>query len=134
MDEDSDASKPLVLIVEDDPILSMDLAEILKEWNYAVCGVAGTAAKALELAARHKPRLALVDVGLRGEMDGIDLAVRLRREFSLPSIIITGALSSALTERAEAARPAGFLAKPYMPWELEKVLAEAWPQRVPAAP
>lgn len=132
MDEGSDA-KPLVLIVEDDPILSMDLAEILAEWDYKVCGVAGNAALALELAARHKPNLALVDVGLRGEVDGIDLAVRLRREHSLPSIIVSGALSSELAERAQAARPAGFLAKPYMPWELEKVLAEAWPRRVAAA-
>ena len=133
MAESSDASKPLVLIVEDDPILSMDLAEILAEWNYVVCGVAGNAAKAMELAAHHKPHLALVDVGLRGDMDGIDLAVRLRLEHSVPSIIVSGALSSDLAARAEAARPAGFLAKPYMPWELEKVLAEAWPQRVAAA-
>ncbi len=134
MGESSDAAKPLVLIVEDDPILSMDLAELLQEWNYAVCGVAGNAAKAMELAARHKPRLALVDVGLRGEMDGIDLAVRLRREFALPSIIVTGALSAELAARARPARPAGFLAKPYMPWELEKVLAEAWPERAVALP
>lgn len=134
MGEGSDASKPLVLIVEDDPILSMDLAELLAEWNYVVCGVAGNAAKALELAARHKPHLALVDVGLRGEMDGVELAVRLRRDLALPSIIVTGALSSELAERVRPARPAGFLAKPYMPWELEKILTEAWPERARAAP
>jgi CheY-like chemotaxis protein len=133
MGEGSDASKPLVLIVEDDPILSMDLTELLAEWNYAVCGVAANAAAALELAARHRPHLALVDVGLRGEMDGIELAVRLRHELALPSIIVTGALSSDLAERARAARPAGFLEKPYMPWELEKILTEAWPECVAAA-
>jgi CheY-like chemotaxis protein len=133
MGEGTDATKPLVLIVEDDPILSLDLAELLEEWNYAVCGIAGSGASAMKLAAQHKPQLALVDVGLSGEMDGIELAVRLRHEFALPSIIVTGSLSSDLTERALAARPAGFLSKPYMPWELEQVLSEAWRQAVPVA-
>jgi CheY-like chemotaxis protein len=126
-------SKPLVLIVEDDPILSLDLAELLEEWNYGVCGIAGSAAAAVELASRHRPNLALVDVGLSGEMDGVDLAVRLRRDFALPSIIVTGSLSSELEARAMPARPAGFLSKPYMPWELEKILSDVRGQRFEAA-
>ena len=120
------AQPPLVLIVEDNPILSMDLAELLAEWNYAVCGIAHSGSAALALAARCKPALALVDVGLGGGMDGIDLAVLLRRDFALPSIIVTGALDEELAERAKPARPVGFLSKPYMPGELEKVLREAW--------
>lgn len=119
------ARRPLVLIVEDDPILALDLAELLEEWNYRVCGVARSADAALELAALHRPDLALVDVGLSGRMDGIDLAVRLRRDFALPSIIVTGSLSAELADRARPARPAGFLSKPYMPWELEHALDEA---------
>lgn len=118
-------AKPLVLIVEDDPILTLDLIELLEEWNYVVCGTAASAAAAMQLAARHRPDLALIDVGLRGEMDGVDLAVRLRRDFALPSIIISGAISSELEERALPARPAGFLSKPYMPSELEKILVDA---------
>jgi CheY-like chemotaxis protein len=118
-------AKPLVLIVEDDPILTLDLTELLEEWNYDVCGTATNAAAAMQLAARHRPDLALIDVGLRGEMDGIDLAVRLRRDFALPSIIISGAISSELEERALPARPAGFLSKPYMPSQLEKILVDA---------
>jgi CheY-like chemotaxis protein len=126
-------AKPLVLIVEDDAILSLDLAELLEEWNYDVCGIAGSAAQALELAARHRPDLALLDVGLSGDIDGIELAVRLRRDFALPSIIISGALNSTLEERALPARPAGFLSKPYMPSELEKILVDARRQGLVAA-
>lgn len=118
-------TKPLVLIVEDDAILSLDLAELLGEWNYGVCGIARSAAAALALAAQHKPDLALIDVGLSGGTDGIELAVRLRRDFALPAIIVTGSLSSELEARARPARPAGFLSKPYMPWELEKLLSDA---------
>jgi CheY-like chemotaxis protein len=126
-------AKPLVLIAEDDPILSLDLAELLEEWNYDVCGIAGSAARALELAARHRPDLALLDVGLSGDIDGIELAVRLRRDFAVPSIIISGALNSALEERALPARPAGFLSKPYMPSELERILVDARRQGLAAA-
>ena len=129
MGEGIDPAKPQVLIVEDDPILSLDLAELLEEWNYAVCGVAASGAAALELAKKHKPQLALVDVGLGGDMDGIELAVRFRRDFALPSIIVTGSPSSELADRALPARPAGFLSKPYMPAELAKVLSEAWRKR-----
>lgn len=122
------AQPPRVLIVEDNAVLSMDLADLLEEWNYPVCGIAHSGSAALELAARHKPDLALVDVGLGGNMDGIDLAVVLRRDFAVPSIIVTGALDSELTKRAMPARPVGFLSKPYMPDELERVLREAWRQ------
>jgi len=125
MAEGIDPAKPQVLIVEDDPILSLDLAELLEEWNYPVCGTAASAAAALELAKKHKPQLALVDVGLGGEMDGIELAVRFRRDFGLPSIIVTGSLSSEVADRAFPAQPAGFLSKPYMPADLAKVLSEA---------
>lgn len=118
-------TKPRVLIVEDDAILALDLAETLEEWNYGVCGIAASASAALELAARHRPLLALVDIGLRGKIDGIDLAVQLRRDFAVSSVIITGALSSEIEERALPARPAAFLCKPYMPWELENILIAA---------
>lgn len=118
-------TKPLVLIVEDDAILALDLEEMLGEWDYGVCGIATSAAVAIELAARHRPFLALVDVGLSGATDGIELALRLRRDFGIPSIFITGALSSHIEERAAPARPAGFLCKPYMPSELENVLIAA---------
>jgi CheY-like chemotaxis protein len=126
-------TKPLILIVEDDPILSLDLAELLEEWKYAVCGIAGNAAQAVALAAKHRPHLALVDVGLSGDIDGAELALRLRREFSLPSIIVTGSLSSELEARVRPARPAGFLSKPYMPAELEKILDDARRHRPEAA-
>lgn len=119
-------SEPLrVLIVEDDPILSLDLSEMLAEMNYTVCGVAPSGEAALRLAALHRPSLALVDVGIVGGMDGIDLAVALRRDFATPSIIVTGSLCSDLAERAGPARPAGFLSKPYLPDDLERVLREA---------
>ena len=121
----SEALPLCVLIVEDDPILSLDLSEQLQECNCIVCGVASSGAKALKLAALHRPHLALVDVGIDGGMDGIDLAVALRRNFALPSIIVTGWLSSDLAERARPASPAGFLSKPYLPDDLEKVLREA---------
>ena len=121
----SEAEPLCVLIVEDDPILSLDLSEQLQECNCVVCGIANSGAKALKLAALHRPHLALVDVGIDGGMDGIDLAVALRHDFAMPSIIVTGWLSSDLAERARLASPAGFLSKPYLPDDLEKVLREA---------
>jgi DNA-binding NarL/FixJ family response regulator len=121
----SQAEPLCVLIVEDDPILSLDLSEQLREYNCIVCGVANSGAKALKLAAMHRPHLALVDVGIDGDMDGVDLAVALRRNLALPSIIVTGWLSSDLAERTRPACPAGFLSKPYLPDDLEKVLHEA---------
>ena len=78
-----------VLVVEDDAIIGMDIEHRVKKLGYEVCGVADTAEEALEIASRTGPDLALMDIRLRGEVDGIEAARLLREKFAIPVIFIT---------------------------------------------
>ena len=119
------ARAPRVLLLEDDSMVSLYLTGLLADFGYAVCGAAATGAKALELAAEQRPELALVDIGLKGGMDGIEAAVALRDRYGVRTIFLSGTVDPATRERAMAARPLDFLSKPYMPEDLEAALKKA---------
>lgn len=101
-----------VLVVEDEMLVAVYLEDALDAIGYDCCGVVDNASQALEVAGRGRASVALVDIGLRGETDGIELARQLRERFGLPVILLTGATSAETASRAEAARPAGLLLKP----------------------
>jgi DNA-binding response OmpR family regulator len=66
-----------ILICEDDPCIALGWAELLSDEGYTVVGPAYKAEKALELAYRHLPTLALIDIDLGGPIDGISVAAEL---------------------------------------------------------
>lgn len=102
-----------LLIVEDDVLLASSLEELLRDSGFEVVGVAGSAAAALSLAGERHPTLALIDICLVGPVDGIELACRLREQYRMPAIFLSGLTDSETKERALHAEPLGFLRKPY---------------------
>lgn len=108
-----------ILIVEDQEVVAADLKERLVLRGYAVCGIAATVAEALELARRQQPELALVDIRLDGDMDGIELAQILRHELDIPVIFLSAHSDDATMLRATQATPYAFLMKPYDDRELQ---------------
>jgi DNA-binding NarL/FixJ family response regulator len=104
-----------ILIVEDEPLIASLIGAVLAELGYRVVGAASSGAEALALASRSRPSLALVDIRLSGPTDGIEVACALRERFAVPAIFLSGVADPATVERAERARPAGFLAKPFRP-------------------
>jgi DNA-binding response OmpR family regulator len=111
----SKARKPAILVVEDDPIIASYVKDVLAEAGFEVAGVAASGPEALSLTIVGQPMLALVDIGLTGPIDGIELAVRLREDFDVPSIFLSGRDEEATRRRAAAARPLGFIGKPFVP-------------------
>ncbi|GAA4051631.1 hypothetical protein GCM10022409_43140 [Hymenobacter glaciei] len=104
-----------VLIVEDEFIIAAHLRTIVEGLGHEVIGVADRATEALALlrGAAELPALALLDITLRGELDGIDLASRLRAEFGLPFVFVTSLADAVTVARAKQARPLGYLVKPF---------------------
>lgn len=100
-----------VLIVEDEALVAFFLEDTLDELGYQCCGVADSAEEAVSLAARQRPALAFVDVGLRGSRDGIAVAAELA-ELGVAVVFLTGASDAETRRRAEAVRPHGILSKP----------------------
>src|SRR4051812_21038075 len=67
-----------ILVVEDEKPIAIGLTMLLEDWGYCVIGIAGSGEQALALATAQPPALTLMDVGLRGDMDGIEVATALR--------------------------------------------------------
>ncbi len=112
-------TKASILIVEDEAVVANDLAEKLRELDYAICATAEDGAKAVTLARERRPDLVLMDIRLAGPMDGVEAAKRIRRECDLPVIYLTAHSDPATLERAKLTEPFGYILKPFEEVELE---------------
>lgn len=119
------ASRPCILLVEDDFLVGMEMETGLEEAGYEVAGIATTAEEAVELAAQRRPALAVMDIRLAGDRDGVDAALEIYRTFGIRSIFASAHGDSRTRARAEAAQPLGWVAKPYRVETLLKAVEEA---------
>lgn len=113
-----------ILIIEDNTIIALDIERRLKQIGYEVAGKAESGAAALELAEKMHPDLALVDIKIKGPIDGIEVAGQLRDRFAIPFVFITAYSDRGVEERAMATKPAGYLLKPIKQPELEETLGK----------
>jgi CheY-like chemotaxis protein len=124
-------SCPSILIVEDEPIVALDLARMALEAGYALCGTAASGPEALALAELNPPTVALVDIRLIGRMDGVEVAQRLYDQFGTRSIFVTADAVGAT--RARIGFPCiAVVAKPYMAATLHALLADAYSEALRA--
>jgi len=114
-----------VLVVEDDAIIGMDIEHRVKKLGYDVCGVADSAAEALDIASRTHPDIALMDIRLRGDVDGIEAARMLRDTLGVPVIFITAYSDMKMRSRALDMEPLGYIVKPLREVELKNTLEAA---------
>src|SRR5690349_17700892 len=103
--------RPSVLIVDDHAIVGFALQELLEEMGCDAIGPVASGEQAIEQAEQHRPDLVLMDVELKGSIDGIEAAAEIRQRFGIPSVIFSGFGDSATKARAEQAGPLGFVDK-----------------------
>ena len=115
-----------ILIVEDEPPVAQYLSELLNEYRCVVCGTAASGRQAVELALETRPDLALIDIGLKGAMDGILTATELKSRLDIDTIFLSGSLDPVARQRASSVAPIDFIQKPFLPEELEHVLRKAF--------
>ncbi len=109
-----------ILIVEDDPLMLMTLEESLSGQGYVVCGKATDYEAAIRLMKTENPDLALLDIQLAGEADGVETAIDLLRIKPVPILYLTGNMDDEVFERAKKTNPAAFLYKPFRIRELAR--------------
>jgi CheY-like chemotaxis protein len=119
------ATRPRVLIVEDEYLIAADLAHNLRELGYEVAGTAHRAADALRLAETSRPELVLMDISLPGETDGITAAAEIHRRWNIPVIFATARNEEPVLARAKEANPVAYLTKPFRADELNAAIAIA---------
>ncbi len=118
----SRASGYSVLIVEDDGIIALDIQQSLQEIGYDAYAIAASGEEAIRVAAARCPDAVLMDIRLRGDMDGISAATVLKKKFGLPVIFLTAHSDDATLARARQAEPHGYLLKPVKMAELKSAI------------
>ncbi len=105
-----------VLIIEDEPIIAMDLEELVAGCGHRVVGVACSEAEAVEIALRTRPGLILADINLGHGGDGASAVATISRQHRAPVIFVTAYPERLLT--GEAVEPAFVITKPFEPLTL----------------
>ena len=112
------SAKSRILIVEDEMVISMELAATLRRLGYDVAGQVTTGEDAISKAGSTDPDLILMDIRLQGNIDGIEAAGRIRDEYDIPVIFLTAHSDEHTLERAISTQPSGYLIKPIRDREL----------------
>lgn len=110
-----------IFLVEDDVLNQTIISAHLEDLGYGLADKARSGEAALERIAKNPPDLALLDIDLskgKGNIDGVELAMRLRQEYNFPLVFITAYQDRATLERTRKVKPDGYLTKPISPGEL----------------
>ena len=102
-----------VLVVEDESIVSKDIQNSLVNLGYTVVGSAATGERAIELANEVKPDIVLMDIMLKGTMNGIEAADNIRKNLRIPIIFLTAYTDDATLSKAKITEPFGYIIKPF---------------------
>jgi len=114
-----------LLIVEDEPIVAIDLRDEVREFGFEVTGLAASADAALISVEEEKPDLVLMDISIEGNLDGIQAAHVLRDLYAVPVVFLTAYSDSETISRATREAPYGFLTKPFKSRDLQAMLRTA---------
>jgi PAS domain S-box-containing protein len=102
-----------ILIVEDESVVALDLQNRLRVLGYSTAGIASRGEAAIQLAKQLHPDLVLMDIRLKGEMDGIEAAQQIRVTCNIPIVYLTAFADEEMLRRAKITGPFGYLIKPF---------------------
>ena len=114
-----------ILIVEDEMITALGIQEHLERLGYTVPTIACSGEEAVTAAAETQPDLILMDIRLKGEMDGVDAAKKIRDRFDVPIVFLTAHADERTVERAKVIEPSGYIIKPHSEAELRSTIEVA---------
>jgi two-component system, response regulator PdtaR len=102
-----------ILVVEDETIVAMDIANTLRKLGHEITDSVPSGEQAIASVKKNQPDLIFMDIGLKGEMDGIETAAQIRSLYRIPVIFLTAFVDEKTLDRAKATVPAGYLTKPF---------------------
>ncbi len=101
-----------ILIVEDEGVVALHIRKTLESLGYVVTDIAATGEEAIMKAMTNRPDLVLMDIVLKGAIDGIDATEKIRPLFNIPVIFVTAHTDEATLQRAKVTEPFGYIVKP----------------------
>jgi CheY-like chemotaxis protein len=123
----SSAGRARILVVEDEAIIAMDLAAILRRRGWRVVGTASTGEESITQAGAERPDIVLMDIRLRGPMNGLEAARVIKARWGIPVVFLSAYDEDALVERLPPSNGTPRLTKPFDEDDLERVLSKYLP-------
>lgn len=111
-----------ILVVEDEMIIGAKISMQLTNLGYQVTGILPRGEDAILHVQENKPDLVLLDINLKGEINGIETATQLQRVADIPIIYLTANSDEATFNRAKVTRPYAFISKPYKQLDLQRAI------------
>lgn len=118
----SEPQKPRIMLVEDEIIVAMDVQQRLEALEYEVVAHATSGDEAVSMANESSPNLILMDIKIRGGMDGIETATKIRERQDIPIIYVTAFSDETTVKRARITEAYGYLIKPFEDRELRTAI------------
>lgn len=115
-------SKHKLLIVEDNIITAKHIANTLTKFGYEISGIANSFESAQKSIVKMRPDLAILDINLGQEMDGIQIGEFFLKEYALPFLFLTSYNDEKTINRIIKAQPLGYIVKPFNPVDLNTVI------------
>ncbi|KJD34959.1 transcriptional regulator [Tamlana sedimentorum] len=115
-------NKTKILIVEDDMIIAANISLQLTNLGYQVTALISSANDALLQFQNNKPEIAIIDINLKGKLDGIDLVTKMQETQNIPIIYLTANTDEAHFNRAKSTNPFAFISKPYKNLDLQHAI------------
>ena len=110
--------KARIMVVEDEAVISLEIQDRLTKMGHSICGTAASGEEALSVATAKCPDLILMDINLRGDVDGVQTAQQIHDRMEIPVIYLTAFADDRTVERARLTEPFGYLIKPFSEKEL----------------
>lgn len=111
-----------ILVVEDEMIIGAKISMQLTSLGYEVTGVLPRGEEAIIHVEKNKPDIVLLDINLKGKLDGIETALQMQRLANIPIIYLTANSDEATFNRARVSRPYAFISKPYKQLDLQRAI------------
>ena len=118
-------AKAKILIVEDEALIAADIQYRLEDLGYEAPAIAASGEGAIKKAEMIKPDLVLMDIALKGDMDGIEAAGQIRDRFDIPSVYVTASMDEKMLEMAKITEPFCYINKPFDDKELSSAIEKA---------
>jgi DNA-binding LytR/AlgR family response regulator len=111
-----------ILVVEDEMIIGAKISMQLTNLGYEVTGILPRGEDAILHLQENKPDIVLLDINLKGKLDGIDTAIQLQQIYNIPIIYLTANADDSTFNRAKITKPAAFISKPFKQLDLQRAI------------
>lgn len=116
-----------ILILEDEMIIAKSIKSYIEKIEYSVAGIAQNGSDAIQIAEQYKPDLAILDVVVDGDMDGIETGRELLK-LNVPFLYLTAYGDTKTRQRAKETKPLGYIIKPFNDTVILNTIKEAFEQ------